>query len=160
MMTVVGAVTLQVYPAVKDRQALPVIRATLDQTDFPDRKAALVASVTLARQDLLEARVPVVGLVPPALLAPPVRTFDIMWMFPLPLLAGGTVLIRVRLFVCNKLHCCTVYNHTLTFVIIVFCSHFLVSDICMLSPLFNSWRNSIFSMCYVYITRLFYGRPM
>ena len=28
---------------------------------------------------------------------------------------------------------------------------FLLSDICMLSPLFNSCRNSIFSMCYVYI---------
>ena len=32
---------------------------------------------------------------------------------------------------------------------------FLLSDICMLSLLFNSWRNSIFSICYVYITRLF-----
>jgi len=33
---------------------------------------------------------------------------------------------------------------------------FLQSGICMLSPLFNSWRNSIFSMFYVYnITRLF-----
>ena len=31
----------------------------------------------------------------------------------------------------------------------------LLSDICMLSPLFNSWRNNIFSMFYVYITRLF-----
>jgi len=40
-------------------------------------------------------------------------------------------------------------------VIIVLCRLFLLSDICMLSPLFNSWRNSIFNMFYVYTIRLF-----